>query len=189
MRRSRHLAPRVYEGGGCASSRGGVLPPAFMRGVPPKGGGGSKKCTGRLPRPYEARGGQGSGGKLAPRVYEGGAPIGAGGEKMYREIATSGFALLAMTRNFEMFSGGQGCSATICRGGAVPLPAILGAKLHCRRQSGNPIGLWAGHCPAPTRCVCGQWGGAIFCRGQWGGNKSCFPGFSRLTKPLAHVIL
>ena len=32
----------------------------------------------------------------------------------------------------------------------MPLPAILGTKSHCRRQSGSPIGLWAGHCPAPT---------------------------------------
>ena len=32
----------------------------------------------------------------------------------------------------------------------MPLTAILGAKAHCRRQSGNSIGLWAGHCPAPT---------------------------------------
>ena len=57
-----------------------------------------------MPLPYRRCPEWGAGEKLAPRVYEGGAPIGAGGEKMYREIATSGFALLAMTRKLEAFA-------------------------------------------------------------------------------------
>ena len=106
-----------------ANVGGGALPPAFTRGVPPNGGGGSKHMVPNSP-------------SFAPLS----SPLlKAGAEGAVHECGRGNAPPL---QSFAILH-------TPCRGGAVPLPAIL-QKSHCRRQSVKPIKLWAGHCPAPT---------------------------------------